>query len=159
MGRTQVRSQLVSFLATGSGLDAVLSTMPKVLDFEQYATVGAASRAVGVVLILGDHEMRIAIGGAHSGWKRTDFDVVVQVFHHSVEPDATAAMTDLDSRIDTLKAKLRSDHNFGDTTGTLVWQGAEPIIDGAYGEPMLDDYGAVESWAEVRFTVTQMVQA
>jgi len=54
---------------------------------------------------------------------------------------------------------LRSDHQFGDPSGTLVWQGAEPVITVAYGEPMSNDGTSTETWATVRFDVTQMIQA
>lgn len=159
MGRQEVRAQLVTWLSQESGLDVVLPTFPKTLDFEQYAQTGSESRAVGIVFIKGEREERIALGGAHSGWKRVDFDVDVQVYHHSMALDAVDAMNDLDQRVDTLKARLRADHNFGDVSGRLVWQGAEPAIDATFGEPLTNDYGAVESWAQITFIVTQMIQA
>ena len=68
-------------------------------------------------------------------------------------------MDNLDGIIDDLKDKLRSDHRFGDTSGTLVWQAAEPVIDVSYGEPLSQKGNSIETWASVRFTVTQMIQA
>ena len=61
--------------------------------------------------------------------------------------------------IDNLKARLRSDHQFGDTSGVLVWQAAEPAIDTSYGEPLSINGNSTETWAVIRFEVTQMIQA
>jgi hypothetical protein len=68
-------------------------------------------------------------------------------------------MEDFDTLVDAVKVRLRSDHNFGDTTSKLVWQGAEPTIDATYGEPNTSDAGATETFAELQFTVTEMTQA
>ena len=68
-------------------------------------------------------------------------------------------MQDFDTLIDNIKTRLRSDHNFGDTSGTLVWQGAEPIINATYGEPATVSEGATETFAELQFDVTEMIQA
>jgi hypothetical protein len=68
-------------------------------------------------------------------------------------------MTDFDTVIDNLKTKLRSDHQFGDPSGTLVWQGAEPAINATFGEPISNDGTSTEIWATLTFDVTQMIQA
>jgi hypothetical protein len=112
-----------------------------------------------VIFIQSERESRIAIGGATNGWKRVDYSVILQVYQHSMERDSTAAMTTFDTLIDNIKTRLRSDHNFGDTTGTLVWQGAEPEINTTYGEPATDNGGATETFAEIQFDVTEMIQA
>jgi hypothetical protein len=117
------------------------------------------SRSACIVFIQQETETRLAIGGSHNGWKRVDYTVVLQVFQHSLHRDSTAAMDDYDTLIDAIKERLRSDHNFGDTSGTLVWQGAEPIIDAFYGEPSTNKEGATETFAELQFDVTQMIQA
>jgi hypothetical protein len=76
-----------------------------------------------------------------------------------MERNAEAAMTTFDTLIDSIKARLRADHRFGDATGTLVWQGAEPAINTTYGEPATDNGGATETFAEIQFDVTEMIQA
>lgn len=101
----------------------------------------------------------MAIGGATNGWKRVDYGVVIQIYHHSLQRDSRDAMTDFDTMVDAIKTRLRSDHRFGDTTGTLVWQGAEPIINASYGEPSTTNEGATETYAELQFDVTEMIQA
>jgi hypothetical protein len=40
-----------------------------------------------------------------------------------------------------------------------VWQGAEPVINGVYGEPATTNEGATETFAELQFDVTEMIQA
>jgi len=117
------------------------------------------SRSACVVFIQQETETRLAIGGAHNGWKRVDFSIILQVYQHSLEPNAEAAMVTFDTLIDNIKERLRSDHNFGDTSGNLVWQGAEPLINATYGEPPTVSEGATETFAELQFDVTQMIQA
>jgi hypothetical protein len=68
-------------------------------------------------------------------------------------------MADFDNVVDNLKAKLRSDHQFGDPSGTLIWQGAEPVITTTFGEPVSNDGTSTEIWATLNFDVTQMIQA
>lgn len=159
--RQTARGTLQQWLYDGNipGLNQVLLTFPKILDFQVNAQAGQMSRAAAVIFILRESESRIAVGGAHDGWKRVDYTINLQVFHHSLHRNATDAMNDFDILIDGIKARLRSDHNFGDETGTLVWQGAEPDIDTLYGEPVLTEAQAVETYAEMQFTITQMIRA
>ena len=160
-GRSGVRSTLYTYL-TGAGiagLNQVFTSFPKRINYQVNATVGQASRAAVVIFIQSEREKRIAVGGATNGWKQVDYTVVLQVFHHSVQRDAEDAMTDFDTLVDNIKTTLRANHRFGNTDGTLVWQGAEPGIDTLYGEPITSDNGATETFAELRFDVTQMIQA
>jgi hypothetical protein len=152
---------LASFLATPQivTLNQVFTSFPKRINFQVNSTAGQLSRAALVVFIQSENETRLAIGGATNGWKRVDYSIVLQVFHHSLNRNAEDAMTDFDTLIDNIKTRLRSDHRFGDTTGTLVWQGAEPIINATYGEPATVAEGATETYAELQFDVTEMIQA
>ena len=62
--------------------------------------------------------------------------------------------------IDDLKELLRDGfHRLGDTSGILVWQAAEPDITATYGEPLSQKGCSTETWATIRFTVTQMIRA
>jgi hypothetical protein len=160
-GRTGVRATLYTYLKNAgiAGLNQIFTSFPKRINYQVNATAGQLSRAAVVIFIQSEREKRIAIGGATNGWKQVDFTVVLQVFHHSMQRDAEDAMTDFDTLIDNIKATLRADHRFGDTTGNLVWQGAEPAIDTLYGEPITSDNGATETFAEIRFDVTEMIQA
>ena len=161
MSRAQVRAQLYSFLsaATITDLNKVWTSFPKQMNFQENATAGQLSRAQCVIFIESENETRIALGGATSGKKRIDYTVVVQVFHHSLEQNAELAMDSFDSIIDGIKDRLRSDHRFGNANGTLVWQGAEPSITVDYGTPSTSNRGATETWAGIRFQVTQMLTA
>ena len=160
-GRADVRTTLYNYLKGANiyQLNQLFTSFPKRINYQVNATAGQLSRAAVVIFIQSEREKRIAIGGATNGWKQVDFTVVLQVFHHSMQRDAEDAMTDFDTLIDNIKATLRADHRFGDTTGNLVWQGAEPAIDTLYGEPITSDNGATETFAEIRFDVTEMIQA
>jgi len=160
-GRSGVRTTLYNYLknANISTLNQIFTSFPKRINYQVNSTPGQLSRSAVVIFIQSEREKRIAIGGATNGWKQVDFTVVLQVFHHSVQRDAEDAMADFDTLIDNIKATLRAAHRFGDTTGNLVWQGAEPAIDCLYGEPVTSDNGATETFAELRFDVTEMIQA
>lgn len=160
-GRTGVRATLASFLSTPqiTTLNQVFTSFPKRINFQVGSTAGQLSRAAVVVFIQSENETRLAIGGATNGWKRVDYSIVLQIFHHSLQRNAEDAMTDFDTLVDNIKTRLRSDHRFGDSTGTLVWQGAEPIINATYGEPATVAEGATETYAELQFDVTEMIQA
>lgn len=160
-GRASVRAQLNTYLTNAAipNLNQIFTSFPKRINFQVNATAGQMSRAAIVIFVQNERESRLAIGGATNGWKRVDFTVVLQVFHHSLQNLAENAMTDFDTLIDSIKTTLRADHNFGDSTGNLIWQGAEPGIDCLYGEPVTSDNGATETWAQIRFDVTEMIQA
>jgi hypothetical protein len=160
-GRTGVRATLYTFLTSPpiTGLNQVFTSFPKRINYQVGSTAGQLSRAAVVIFIQSETESRLAIGGATNGWKRVDFTVILQVYQHSMERNSEAAMTTFDTLIDDIKTRLRSDHRFGDTTGTLVWQGAEPVISTTYGEPATSNEGATETFAEIQFEVTEMIQA
>ena len=161
-GRTGVRATLYNWLATGNitNLNQIFTSFPKRIDFQVNSQAGQLSRAAVVIFIQSERETRIAIGGAHNGWKRIDYSIILQVYQHSLERNSQDAMTSFDTLIDAIKDRLRADHNFGDTTGTLVWQGAEPEINCTYGEPAsIEGSPATETFAEIQFDVTEMIQA
>jgi len=160
-GRVGVRDTLYAFISNPpiQDLNQVFVSFPKRIDFQVNAQAGQMSRAAVVIFIQSETENRLAIGGAHSGWKRVDYGIVLQMFHHSVHNNAEDAMTDFDTTIDELKDYLRSDHRLGDPTGTIIWQGAEPEIDIEYAEPTQSNGGATETWCAVRFVVTEMIEA
>jgi len=161
MSRASVRQQIATYLQNGfiTGLNQLFTSFPKRINFQVNAMPGVLSRAAVVIFIENETESRIAIGGAHSGWKRVDYGIVLQVYHHSSQRTAELAMNDFDTLIDAIKDYLRADHNFGDTSGNIVWQGAEPAINTNYGEPATSDGGVTETQAIIRFIVTEMIQA
>ena len=166
-GRAAVRAQLSEFIANPPipNLNQVWTSFPKIINYEVNALPGQMTRTAAVVFIANEYETRLSLGGPTpnvgqtNGWKRVDYDVIVQLFCISFHRDAPTAMNDFDTVVDNLKDRLRSNHNFGDETGNLVWQGAEPVIQGRYGEPSTEKDGVTEMFAEIQFPVTQMIQA
>lgn len=160
-GRTGVRATLATFLLNPpiATLNQVFTSFPKRIDYRVNQTAGSLNSAAAIIFIASERESRLAIGGATSGWKRVDYTVILQIYHHSMERNAEAAMTAFDTLIDNIKTRLRSNHTFGDPNGTLVWQGAEPAINARYGEPATDGEGITMTYAEVEFDVTEMIQA
>jgi hypothetical protein len=160
-GRTGVRATLAAFISNPPipTLNQVFTSFPKRINYQVNSQPGQLTRSAVVVFIAAERENRLAIGGATNGWKRVDYTVILQVYTHSLHRDAEDVMTDFDTLIDNIKERLRSNHNFGDTTGTLVWQGAEPVINARYGEVSTSNEGASEVFAEIEFDVTEMIQA
>lgn len=160
-GRAAVRATLSAFISNPPILNVnqVMTTFPKYINYEVNAQPGQLTRSAVVVFIADEYENRLAIGGATNGWKRVDYTVILQIFCVSFHRDTLAAMADFDDVVDNIKARLRSDHTFGDPSGNLVWQGAEPVIQARYGEPSTEKEGVTEIFAEIQFPVTQMIQA
>jgi hypothetical protein len=162
MSRQEVRQAVGTWVADAgiTNLNQVFTSHPKRINFEQNAPVGSATRAAGLVFIQGETEERIAVGGPYNGWKRIDYDVMFQLFVHSMQAYSQDAMDDFDAIVDAVKDRLRSGgHRLGLSDGNVIWQAAEPAITVSYGEPKTNDGGATEIWAGVQFTVTQMIQA
>ena len=162
MSRSQVRTAVADWISTGNitTLNQVFASFPKRINFQVNSQAGQLSRAAGVVFIASESESRIAIGGAYNGWKRIDYAVDFQVFHHSMERNAEDSMTSFDTLIDAIKSRLRlGGHTLGLPDGSVIWQAAEPAISVTYSEPSTQDGGATETWAAISFEVTQMIQA
>lgn len=162
VGRAQVRSALATYLAppTIPGINQVFTSFPKRIDFQINALPSQLNRCAAVVFIENETETRIANGGVDNGWKRIDYSIALQLFHHSLERNSEDAMADLDIVIDDLKEVLRAGgHRLGDIDGVQIWQAAEATIDVTYGEPLSQKGTSTETWATVRFIVTQMIQA
>ena len=164
MSRKQVRDHVADWIATEqiTTLNQVFRSFPKRINFQVNAFPGQNSRAAAVVFIENESELRLSIGGAYDGWKRVDYTVALQIFHHSSQRNAEDAMDDFDCLIDTIKDRLRGGGHrldLADSDGAIIWQAAEPSIDVQYGEPVTNDGGTTETWAAIRFTVTQMIRA
>ena len=160
VGRTQVRQTLATFIAPPaiSGINQVFTSFPKRINFQVNALPSQINRCAAVIFIESENESRIANGGVNSGWKRIDYGMAIQLYHHSLERNAEDAMTDLDQIIDDLKELLRDgQHRLGDDSGIMIWQAAEPDINATYGEPLSQNGTSIETWATIRFTVTQMI--
>jgi hypothetical protein len=170
MSRAQVRNAVQQWIETAqiAQLNQVFTSFPKRINFQEKSFPGQLSRAAAVVFIESESEIRLAIGGVEpmvnggdgKGWKRVDYNVALQIFHHSLQRNAQEAMDDFDQVIDAVKDRLRAgQHTLGDEDPNVIWQAAEPGIDVQYGEPLTNDGGATETWAAIRFIVTQMIQS
>lgn len=170
MSRKVVRENVANWLreAQITTLNQVFTSFPKRINFQVSSFPGQNSRAAAVVFIENEQETRLAIGGvepmttnygAGKGWKRVDYGVALQIFHHSLQRNAEDAMDDFDQLIDAVKDRLRAgQHTLGNENPNEIWQAAEPAIDVQYSEPVTNEGGATETWAAIRFTVTQMIE-
>lgn len=171
MSRKVVRENVANWIrdAQITTLNQVFTSFPKRINFQTDSFPGQNSRAAAVVFIENEQESRLAIGGVNAmtdnygagkGWKRVDYGVALQVFHHSLQRNAQDAMDDFDQVIDDIKERLRAgQHTLGNDNPNEIWQAAEQSIDVQYGEPLTNEGGATETWAAIRFTVTQMIEA
>lgn len=156
-----------AWLAPPDQLDAVVTSFPKRINFKETARVRSSkTHAVAVVFIRRQTEGRLSIGapvlgtlgGQHLGWKRVDYDTVLQVFTESTQRDAQDAMADVDALADALHARAVASHTFGQTED-VIWSVAEPTLLIEFGEPLINKASAVEQWFQLAFTTTQMIQA
>jgi hypothetical protein len=164
MSRRVVREAVANWISSAqiTTLNQVFTSFPKRINFQVNAFPGQNSRAAAVVFIENESESRIAMaqGGYGKGWKRVDYAIALQVFHHSLQRNAQDAMDDFDCLIDNIKDRLRAgQHTLGVENPNLIWQAAEPGIDVQYGEPLTNDSGATETWAAIRFVVTEMIES
>jgi hypothetical protein len=170
MSRATVREAVRNWIASAqiTTLNQTLSSFPKRINFQEKSFPGQNSRAAAVVFIENEQESRIAIGGVQSmasggaglGWKRVDYVIALQIFHHSLQRNAEDAMSDFDNLIDAIKERLRAgQHTLGVDNLNIIWQAAEPAIDVQYGEPLSNEGGSTETWAAIRFTVTEMIES
>ena len=169
MSRRTVREAVANYVSQAqiTTLNQVFTSFPKRINFQENSFPGQNSRAAAVVFIENESESRIAIGGVGAlpegrglGWKRVDYGLALQVFHHSMERNAEDAMGNFDQLIDDIKDLLRAgQHTLGVDNPNIIWQAAEPNIDVLYGEPLTNESGATETWAAIRFTVTEMIES
>lgn len=153
MSRTTARQGVADWVKGLPGVATVYTTFPKAIPGKAWEIEnGNGNSAVVVVFIAGETEQRIAIGGEHSGWKRLDYTIDLQIFHRSSSPTAEDAMDSLDDIVDAIKDQLRSDR----TMGGVFWQQGEQRLTGEYGEPRLIG-SIIETWAQITFTATEML--
>ena len=104
-GRAAVRNTLYNFLYNPpvTNLNQVFTSFPKRINFQVNSQAGQLSRSAVIIFIQSETESRLAIGGAHNGWKRIDYSIILQVYQHSLEPDSQAAMESFDTLIYIIK--------------------------------------------------------
>ena len=162
VSRATVRSAVASFLTPPAvtGLNHVYTAPPKVAPGQDWSlALGKGSGAVAVIHIEHEHEERIAMGGATQGWKRVHYNVALLVRFRSVKPNPVDAMTDYDTLIDNIKAKLRSDHTLGQQSGVVFSAGEEDLGITITSDMPVVTNGETHIWTAVQFTVIEIVQA
>jgi hypothetical protein len=171
MSRQQVRSVVQAWFDPTVGspwasadpgppdsLDKCWPSFPKVLDFVTYARSDQPTHVHVVVAFRSQTETRESIGGAHAGWKKVVYSIVLQGFAESSWDDAEQAMADLDVVADALTARARADHTFGQDS-TVIFRAAEDAIRLDFGDPLTNNAGVVEQWFQLGFDVEQFTSA
>jgi hypothetical protein len=104
----KVCSTLYNFISPPQvdGINQVFTSFPKRINFEVNSPASQINRCVAADRSSEVREQRIAVGGATNGWKRVDYTVAIQLFHHS--SNAEDAMDDFDKTVDNLKNRLCS---------------------------------------------------
>lgn len=163
MGRADMRDAITARIADSdiAGLGTAYSAFPKVIPATAFTEGQPAGQGWGVVTVThlsAAREARAAIGGEHSGKKRIDYDLAIQVFLRwsRNDGDGTGATEAIDGFLDDLKDWIRSDRRAG-TSDDVVWQWGEDLSD-ELGEPAVVK-GVVEVWGLVRTTATQFINA
>jgi hypothetical protein len=107
-GRSGVRATLYNFISNPPipTINKVWTSFPKRIQFQENSQPGQLSRAQVIIFISSENETRLAIGGAHNGWKRVDYNVIIQIYQHSMERNAEDAMITFDTLVDNLKDTL-----------------------------------------------------
>ena len=148
--------------ATVAGVGVVyagMNTNTNVADFGAGLPEGAKNGALIQIAMPGpDTEVREAMGGATSGWKRITYRVMIRVFGRSVEEHTEIAQSNFDDVLEAIKARIRTDR----TLGNQVFQAGE----GQFGiqtenmMPVTDETAGVhELYAQISLQVVEHIQA
>jgi len=159
--RADAREALTKWLVDGEidGLDKVHKAYPRDWQKEFNSYGSGDHRCHAVIFFETEGELRFSIGGPHSGKKRIDYLVCLELYHRSTSMDTEEAMDDFERIIDEIKARLRADRRF-DADESVVWQAGE----GGYGIQLdferpwsLVGGEPVENRCAIRFEVTQWI--
>lgn len=124
MSRRTVRAGLTAYLQPPAvaGLGNVFSTARQpATDSDLMGGLVGKSVAAGYLHIGNQREKRVALGGAHGGWKRRVYEVHIVIVFRSDEPLADDVVGAHDDLLDALITRLEADR----TWGGCVWQGGE----------------------------------
>lgn len=161
--RTLARQALKDWLLDGNipHLDDVFIAHPLRLDFTRYAS-SEEFQCLIVIVFAEEGELRFALGGEHSGMKRIDYLVSLEIYFRSLLPNPDRAVEAFDELVDGVKVRLREDRRLAQTDD-VVWQCGE----GGYGiqcDFMLPDNNnigsePIEHYGLMRFEITQWIIA
>jgi hypothetical protein len=161
--RGLARRALKDWLLAGNipHLDDVFIAHPLRLDFSRYSA-SEQYQCLMVIVFAEEGELRFALGGEHSGMKRIDYLVSLEIYFRSLFPDPDLAIEAFDELIDATKARLRADRRLAQDED-IVWQCGE----GGYGiqcDFMIPDNNQIggepiEHYGLMRFEITQWIVA
>ena len=142
-------------------LDVVHLAHPLRLDFNQYARDENHQCQI-VIVFTEEGELRFALGGEHSGQKRIDYLVNLEIYFRSLLPGPEEVIEVFDGLIDAIKVRLRADRR-AQQDESIIWQMGE----GGYGiqcDFMIADNNQIggepiEHYGLMRFEVTQWITA
>ena len=159
--RGDARTALKDWLLGGDipHLDEVFIAHPLRLDFNRYGG-DRDYQCLIVIVITEEGELRFALGGEHSGQKRIDYLVNLEIYFRGLVPEPDLVIGAFDDLIDGIKIRLRADRRLG-STDTIVWQAGE----GGFGiqcDFMIPDQNQIggepiEHYAAMRFEITQWI--
>lgn len=163
VNRTLARRALRDWLTDGHipWLDVVHLAHPLRLDFNRYARDEHHQCQV-VIVITEEGELRFALGGEHSGMKRIDYLVNLEIYFRSLLPEPEAVIEAFDDLVEAIKVRIREDRRL-EQPDTVIWQ----IGEGGYGiqcDYMIADNNQIgsepiEHYALMRFEITQWIVA
>lgn len=169
MSRLAVRRAVQAFLTTPGivGLEKVYLDQPtRTLGGDWQLANNAGWGAVGWTHISDESETRITLP-AVTGQKQVKYTVGLALLYQYLIPANPPAgdhedawVTYMDTLIDNVKARLRSDPTMGTGPGGVVFQGAQDpdSLKIASDLPRLD-HGKVWVWHVLEFDVTEVVTA
>lgn len=161
--RTLARRALRDWLMDGSvlHLDHVFLAHPMRLDFNRYGADREYQCQI-VIVFSEEGEMRMALGGEHSGQKRIDYLVNLEIYFRGLVGEPEQVIEVFDELINTLKSRIREDRRF-EQDDTIIWMAGE----GSYGiqtDFMIPDNNQIggepiEHYGLMRFEITQWITA
>jgi len=165
MSTTDVIAQVQSFLTGTPGITNLYRDAPWEMTGDNWQTNSLPGTPAFLHV---EHvtESRIAVGGAHGGWKQRDYQVALVLLYQYVIPsDVASKDVWVDGRntlIDNVMTRIQSDRAFGSVNGYPVWEAGnqDQGIEVNYDFPHWDHGGGkVRNWVRVEFKVTEMIPA
>lgn len=171
MSRSTVRQAINAYL-TGYGVTNLSNVynfpakLTKEGEFFDGEDPGHSSGAVIFLYIENQHEVRFALGGAHSGKKGIQYTFVLDCYLRSTHKKSEDAGADNDEFLDSLVAAIRADRNAGAPGLIFQWgegnfpNGGEDIdITSYYPKQLNGGASTTQVYSMVRVTVVEIINS
>lgn len=170
MTAANVRAQIANWFQPPAveGLQTCYPAMPYWAGGDKWElAVNDGWGAVAYVHLREESESRIGLGGATGGIKEVTYQVGLVLLFKWLIPtqlpagqDESSYVLALDTLIDSVKARIRSDRTFGSGPNGIIWQAGtgENDLKVARDLPRRQS-GAVLSWQVIEFEVVEMIAA